>query len=392
MTSPPIRLTVLGHALVQPEHWGRWRELAENYPVEVRLVVPQEWESGWFGQPVVARPPAVAEGRFRVTPLPTWGRRHWGRYVFRSLTVTLREDPPDAIIAYGEEFSFLLQQVVGCRKRCCPQARLAFFTWNNLSILGGRRLWLKQLFWRRVCAGTDVAIGGSAEAADLIRAAGYPGSVLVQTELGVDEQDFHPDPAGRERIRQETGAEGFVFGFAGRLTGAKGVEDLFAALAGASIRQPWTLLLVGDGDLRTGLAAQAAQLGGKVVFAGLRPVAEMPDWLRAMDCLVLPSRTMPDWKEQFGLVIPQAMLCGTPVLGSDSGAIPEVVGQPEAVFPERDPAALRGLLERVANDAPWRDQLAETQRQFARQFGTAALAAQTYDWLTDGPLGGGGRV
>jgi glycosyltransferase involved in cell wall biosynthesis len=382
----PIRLTVYGHALVQPPHWARWRELAERYPVAVHLVVPREWESGWFGQPVIARPPAVHEGRFRVSPLPVLNRRHWGRYVFRSFDATLRQHPADAIIAYGEEFSLLLQQIIWCRRRCCPQAKLAFFTWNNLAILGGRRQWLKRRFWRRVCAGTDLAIGGSSEAARLLREANYPGEIRVQTELGVDEADFCPSAEGRTQVRQTIGAEGFVLGFAGRLAEAKGVEDMFDALAGLRVDQPWTLLLVGDGDLRETLTERANQLGGKVVFAGLQPVAEMPDWFRAMDCLVLPSRTMPDWKEQFGLVIPQAMLCGVPVLGSDSGAIPEVVGHLEAVFPERNPAALRALLQRIIQDASWREDLAASQRRFARRFGTTSLAAETYSWLTYGPL------
>jgi glycosyltransferase involved in cell wall biosynthesis len=385
-SEPPIRLTVYGHALVQPPHWARWRELAEAYPVSVHLVVPREWESVWFGEPVVARPPAVAEERFRVTPLAVLDRRHWGRYVFRSLDATLRQHPADAIIVYGEEFSLLLQQIIWCRRRCCPQAKLGFFTWNNLSILGGRRQWLKQWFWRRVCAGTDLAIGGSQDVARLLCDAGYPGPVRVQTELGVDEREFQPSDEAGERVRREIEAEGFVLGFAGRLTEAKGVEDLFAALEGLRLDQPWTLLLVGDGDLREALTTRANQLGGKVVFAGMRPVAEMPDWLRAMDCLVLPSRTMPDWKEQFGLVIPQAVLCGTPVLGSDSGAIPEVVGQPDAIFPERDPEALRALLVRIMQDEGWRRDLTARQRESASPFGTKALAAETYSWLVDGPL------
>jgi len=100
---------------------------------------------------------------------------------------------------------------------------------------------------------------------------------------------------------------------------------------------------------------------------------------------------MPDWREQFGLVLAQAMLCGVPVLGSDSGAIPDVVGEPEAVFPERSPAVLRALLERIAEDAVWRESLACRQRQSARQYGTAALAAQTYSWLAEGPLAASSR-
>jgi len=104
----PIRLTDYSHALVQPCLWGRWRELAKNHPVSVHLVVPDRWESRWFRERVVWRPPTIVEEHFRVTPLRVTHHTHWDRYAFRSLSCTLREQPADVIIAYGEEFSFLL--------------------------------------------------------------------------------------------------------------------------------------------------------------------------------------------------------------------------------------------------------------------------------------------
>ncbi len=53
-----------------------------------------------------------------------------------------------------------------------------------------------------------------------------------------------------------------------------------------------------------------------------------------MDVLVLPSRTTPVWKEQYGRVLLEAMVCQVPIVGSDSGAIPEVVGPAGLIFPE----------------------------------------------------------
>ena len=58
-----------------------------------------------------------------------------------------------------------------------------------------------------------------------------------------------------------------------------------------------------------------------------------------LDVLVLPSHTTPTWKEQFGRVIVEALWCGVPVVGSDSGEIPwliELTGG-GLVFPEGDP-------------------------------------------------------
>ncbi len=70
----------------------------------------------------------------------------------------------------------------------------------------------------------------------------------------------------------------------------------------------------------------------------------MPDQLRRMDLLVLPSLTRPNWKEQFGRVLMEAMACQVPVLGSDSGEIPYVIGEGGRVVPEGDVAALRGAI------------------------------------------------
>ena len=68
------------------------------------------------------------------------------------------------------------------------------------------------------------------------------------------------------------------------------------------------------------------------------------DGYAQLDVLVLPSRTTPTWKEQFGRVIVEALWCGVPVVGSDSGEIPWLIGLTGGglMFPEGDHAALAG--------------------------------------------------
>ena len=70
----------------------------------------------------------------------------------------------------------------------------------------------------------------------------------------------------------------------------------------------------------------------------------------AMDALVLMSETTPTWKEQFGRVIVEAQACGTPVIGSDSGAIPDVVGKGGWIVEERKAHRLAELLSRLVAD------------------------------------------
>ncbi len=92
------------------------------------------------------------------------------------------------------------------------------------------------------------------------------------------------------------------------------------------------------------------------------PSAEMPALYRQIDAFVLPSLTRPNWKEQFGRVLVEAMACGVPVIGSDSGAIPDVIGDAGLIFPEGDAGALAAHLRTVQTDPTLRAHLREKGR------------------------------
>jgi glycosyltransferase involved in cell wall biosynthesis len=98
------------------------------------------------------------------------------------------------------------------------------------------------------------------------------------------------------------------------------------------------------------------------VFTGGVADTAVPDYLACMDALVLPSRTTPSWAEQFGHVLIEAMAAGVPVVGSSSGAIPEVIGEAGLVFPEGDAAALRAQLATLFDDPALRKRLIERGR------------------------------
>ena len=106
--------------------------------------------------------------------------------------------------------------------------------------------------------------------------------------------------------------------------------------------------LAGDGPERAALAALADELGvtDRVEFTGPLTAEALPDFYRSLDALAVPSLTTTSWVEQFGRVALEAMACGTPVVVSDSGALPEVVGGAALVVPEGDPAELAKALHR----------------------------------------------
>jgi glycosyltransferase involved in cell wall biosynthesis len=96
-----------------------------------------------------------------------------------------------------------------------------------------------------------------------------------------------------------------------------------------------------------------------------------------MDLLVLPSETQPNWEEQFGRVIPEALACGAAVVGSDSGEIPFLVRQSEGglVFSQRKPARLAEALRKLITDEPLRRKLAAQGRRWVeREIALPAVA------------------
>ena len=72
--------------------------------------------------------------------------------------------------------------------------------------------------------------------------------------------------------------------------------------------------------------------------------------MNSMNVFALPSRTTATWKEQFGRVIIEAHACAIPVIGSNSGAIADVVGDAGLVVPESDPGALAAAISQLNAD------------------------------------------
>ena len=150
----------------------------------------------------------------------------------------------------------------------------------------------------------------------------------------------------------------FTVGYVGRLVPAKGIDDLVAAAR--SLEFDFRLLVVGDGPLRERLRHADLGRGTFDLRTGIRSDS-LPELYRAMDVLVLPSRTTATWAEQFGKVLCEALLCQTPVIGSSSGAIPWVVETTAGgvLFQEGDPRALAAAITSLRHDESLRRELGE---------------------------------
>src|SRR5262249_48707787 len=144
---------------------------------------------------------------------------------------------------------------------------------------------------------------------EVFRAKGYGGPVEVLPQFGIDPALFQP-LAGEERDESRP----FTVGFVGRLVPEKGLGLLLDAVGG--LRPPWRLVVVGSGPQREEYErrARALGIGDRVEFRGQVPSTEMPGVLRSFDALAGPSLTLPNWKEQFGRMLVEAMACEVPVV------------------------------------------------------------------------------
>jgi glycosyltransferase involved in cell wall biosynthesis len=177
-----------------------------------------------------------------------------------------------------------------------------------------------------------------------------------------------------------TGAarEQFVVGFAGRLVPEKGLEVLIDAAAGVD---GVLVRLVGNGPLRDELQERAIQRRVTLEVDTTVKHEDMAAAYAGFDVLVLPSRTTPTWTEQFGRVLVEALWCGVPLVGSDSGEIPWVIDVTGGglVVPEGDVGALREALIRFRDAPALRRELGERGRERARTLFSVAAVARELD-------------
>jgi glycosyltransferase involved in cell wall biosynthesis len=261
---------------------------------------------------------------------------------------------PEIVHAESDVESLGTFQVAFTQQIFARQSKLILYSWQN--IVRKRRFHVRLLATFNLRA-ADHIVCASRGAVDVLHHQGYRKATSIMPLVGVDTRIFAPK--NHAELRQALSLSGPVIGYIGRLVPEKGVDTLIHGFA--RMDAPGELLLVGDGPEEAHLRALAVQLaiGDRCRFVPSVVYDDVADYMNVMDILVLPSRTTDHWKEQFGRVLVEAMGCGVVVIGSDSGAIPEVIGTAGFTFPEGDAAALAAILIQLAQQPALRVAKAE---------------------------------
>jgi glycosyltransferase involved in cell wall biosynthesis len=358
-----MRVLMVSKACIVGAYQKKLEELARFPDLELTVVVPPFWRDE---RGVTQLERQHTEGySLVVEKMALNGNFHL--HFYPGLSKQIRRVRPDLVHMDEEPYNLATAHALWLARRAGSKS--LFFSWQNIQ----RRYPLPfRLLERYVLDRADYGITGNQESAEVWRAKGYQGPLAVIPQFGVDPEVFVPGGA-RDPGR------GFIVGYVGRLVEEKGVDLLLEALAG--LEGMWRAYIQGSGPAREPLQALARDLGiaGRVTFDEWIPSAQMPGYYQQLDAVVVPSRTRPNWKEQFGRVLVEAMASGVPVVGSDSGEIPNVIGEAGLVFPEDDVSALRAQLSRLLRDLDLRIELAQRGRErVLAHYTQARVAGETH--------------
>ncbi len=340
-----MRVVLVSKALVVGAYQRKAEEIA-RLGVDLTVLIPPFWRDRRGMQ--VAEQTHTAGYELRTIPLRFNGNFHLHHYptLFREIN-QLR---PDVVHLDEEPYNLATWHGVGAARRA--GAAVTFFTWQNLY-----RTYPPPFRWfeRAVYAASPCAMAGNRDAAAVLQRKGYAGQITVLPQFGVDPAIFVPP--------QTSASSGPLrIGYAGGLLPEKGVDLLLRA--SAALQGAWQLEIVGSGSEKESLRRLSKQLGidHDVDWGNRLSSDQMPNFYQKLDVLVLPSRTLPNWKEQFGRVLIEAMACGVAVVGSDSGEIPNVIGDAGLIFPEDDCPALTAHLQSLLVDRSVARQLGQVGR------------------------------
>jgi glycosyltransferase involved in cell wall biosynthesis len=301
------RLLVISHPAVVNVNQVIYRELLQR-GWAVTAVVPSRWRHGYSPGPVSPEALQGMESALRPTRVMFAG--HPQRHVYLARCRSLcKQVQPDVAFVEAEPYALSAAQW----GRALARLGIPFGVQGYENIDRELPAVVRRLR-SRVLRDAAFVAARSESAARLVRAWGAVGEV-----------DLAPPAVPGWEVVRNTAERPFTVGYAGRLIESKGLIDLLEAVR--RLDTPVELAFIGDGEL-------------------------------------LPSRTTPTWKEQFGRAIVEALWCGVPVVGSDSGEIPwliELTGG-GLVFAEGDRAALAAQLAKLRADPELRRELAATGR------------------------------
>lgn len=360
-----MRVLYLSKALVVGSYQRKMEEMAALPDVQLTVAVPPSWRDE-RGELRLER--RHTQG-YDLIELPLVLNGNYHLHFYRGWAELVRQVQPDVVHLDEEPYNLATWLALRAVRRVRPTAKVLWFSWQNLYRQYPPPFrWLEADVLRR----SDGALFGNRAAADVFARKGWNGPRVVIPQFGVDPALFPlregwPAPQGRLRVL-----------YLGRLMPEKGLDTALQALA--RLDAVSTLDIIGSGPELAHLQQRTAalRLTERVTFTPWLPSDAVAGRLAQADVLILPSQSRPNWQEQFGRVLIEAMAVGVPVVGSNCGEIPNVIGEAGLTFSEGDAQGLAAALAALRdNPANYTARVVAGRARVLQHFTQASIAAQT---------------
>ncbi len=377
--NPRKRLLFCSWYAFDPATWAVLEKLVKDYGFSADVLAPEKVHVGKVYSPTGYLTPELVDhsiAGLRLIPLldtetPTNG------FAPDALRAALADIKPDAIWIYGEPTDGLTRQIL---------KHFYFRRHIKIACFLAENLWPRPPLSQRLkaqilCLRIDALLACGTASSQSAYNAFMPRRVKSYT---IFMPSFDPRTAafGNFQIRRRSGE--FWLGFVGKISWEKGWLVLLDALS----RLPGHVkaVIAGEGPEVLKLNEQVGlrALAERVVIAGPLAPPDVRALYSQVDVVVVPSLTTPRWREQFGRVIAEAMAAERPVVGTKSGAIPEVIGEAGLLVDEGDAGALATALRILVEDDGLRNRLGQAARlRFEQEFSIDVYARRLASILND---------
>lgn len=338
-----MNILVIGHSYVVDSNRQFWNQVTQNENATVDIIVPRHWESNLIKKLSYNYNQATDSHFNKIFPIGCFFKGNASLYFFNWYYIfkIFFAKKYDLIFVFQETWAFSVAQV-SFIKFLSPNRKSLYYLAVCQNIIKPQLKWV--IPWEKlITKNIDKILYCTKEILDVLKWKNINTKTsFFPFSYDQDIYNFATKPLGEE----------IVIGYLGRLSEEKGILCLVNACK-RLIREnvKIKLLLGGNGPLKDNISEEFIE------FVGPFKHTEAHHFYQQVNIFVLPSETRKFWKEQFGRVIIESIASGTPVIGSNSGAIPEVLSvlHFDYIFNEGDHEDLSRVIKKLVNDMEQKD-------------------------------------
>ncbi len=326
-------------------------EIANQTGVNVTVVVPPYRKELWSKKKVFLE--SRTDIHFDLKVFKTFFPFNLHFTFFRNgLGGILKKLQPDIVDIENEAFNIGTFQIIILTKMFSPKSKIIIRpSQNKYKSYPFPFNFFEKYNQKRI----DACLARNSDAKKVLQEKGFNKKIELITH-GVDTNTFIQ---ADRKLQNTNNTNKPVIGYVGALTIQKDIVTLLNAVVGLNC----SIIIAGDGDQKQNLVELAKKNNLDATFKHAMAHEEIIKIMQHLDIFILPSKTMDNLTEKFGRVIIEAMSCGVPVIGSDSGEIPVVIADAGLIFKESDVSDLNRKLKLLLTDENKRAELSRKGRE-----------------------------